>query len=211
MRVLPRLYPILDVDAAHARGMSARELAGIWIDAGVRLFQVRAKALSGRAWLELVEGLVEQTRPGGVQLIVNDRADIARMTGAAGVHVGQDDIPPAAAREVVGLSALIGLSTHTDAQVDAALREPVDYVAMGPVYATGTKAAPDPVVGESGVSRAAAKALASGLPLVAIGGITLALAPAVIAAGASSAAVISDLLVGDPAVRIRQFLTALTL
>jgi thiamine-phosphate pyrophosphorylase len=128
------------------------------------------------------------------------------MSGASGVHVGQDDLSPAAARGQLGSDAVIGYSTHAMAQVEAALREPVSYVAVGPVFGTATKDTGYTAVGLHLVSAAAQRA--GTMPVVAIGGITLETAPAVIAAGASCVAVISDLVSGrDPAARVRQFVT----
>jgi thiamine-phosphate pyrophosphorylase len=130
------------------------------------------------------------------------------MSGAAGVHVGQDDLAPLAVRQILGPGAIVGYSTHTTAQVEAASAEPVTYVAIGPVFGTRTKATGYEPVGLALVSDAAR--VSRGLPVVAIGGITLETAPAVIEAGASSIAVISDLLAGsDPAARVRAFLDAL--
>ncbi len=143
-------------------------------------------------------------------MIVNDRADIARLSGASGVHVGQDDLPPSAVRRLLGDRAIVGLSTHTPAQIAAAIAEPVDYVAIGPVYGTRTKDTGYDAVGLEMVRAAADAAGPRGLPVVAIGGITLERAPAVIAAGAASVAVITDLLIdGDPARRARAFVDRL--
>jgi thiamine-phosphate pyrophosphorylase len=127
------------------------------------------------------------------------------------VHVGQNDLPPEVARRLLGPAVLVGCSTHSTDQLTQALAAPVDYVAFGPVFVTSTKANPDPVVGLVGLRAAARQAAVSGVPLVAIGGITLATAPAVLAAGATAVAVISDLLVDDdtPQVRARRFLVAL--
>lgn len=130
------------------------------------------------------------------------------MSGAAGVHVGQEDLAPAAARQLLGPGAIVGYSTHTTAQVEAASIEPVSYVAVGPVFGTRTKATGYEPIGLELVSEAAR--LSGGLPIVAIGGITIETAPAAIEAGASSVAVISDLLAtGEPAARVRAFLDAL--
>jgi thiamine-phosphate pyrophosphorylase len=138
-------------------------------------------------------------------VIVNDRADIARLSGAAGVHVGQDDLTPAHVRAVVGPAAIVGLSTHTPGQIDRAAQEPVDYLAVGPVFGTDTKATGYAPIGIEAVRRAAAST--RGRPLVAIGGITRARARSVLDAGAGAVAVISDLLEGgDPAARVREFL-----
>jgi thiamine-phosphate pyrophosphorylase len=203
------LYAILDVDVASSRGLAPMFVLSSWLDAGVRLVQLRAKHLAGGAFLELADRMVEQCRADGAVCVINDRADIARMAGADGVHVGQDDLPAAAARGVVGAAAWVGLSTHTDAQMAAACREPVTYVAIGPVFSTNTKDQPDPTVGLAGVRSAAPAARAAGRPLVAIGGITLATAPGVLAAGADAVAVISDLHATDPGARAREYLAAL--
>ena len=131
------------------------------------------------------------------------------MSGAAGVHVGQDDLPPAAARALLGPSAIVGWSTHTTAQIDAARLEPVTYVAVGPVFGTRTKDTGYAAVGPELVAAAAARS--GGRPVVAIGGVTLATAPLAIEAGASCVAVISDLLAGgDPAARVRRFVEVLS-
>jgi len=147
--------------------------------------------------------LVRLTRAAGADLIVNDRADIARLANASGVHVGQDDLPVDAARAVVGASAIVGVSTHDEAQIASAVRTTATYIAVGPIYGTTTKDTGYSARGLDLVRHAAR----SGRSVVAIGGITLDRAPEVIAAGAASVAVISDLLVGgDPAQRVREFL-----
>jgi thiamine-phosphate pyrophosphorylase len=141
---------------------------------------------------------------------LNDRADLAKLVGAAGVHVGQDDLPPVGVRRVVGSAAIVGLSTHTDEQLLAAMAEPISYVAVGPVFATATKATGYEAIGLGRVRHAAMRVAAKGLPVVAIGGIGLGNARSVIEAGAQSVAVISDLLVtGDPATRVRELLAEL--
>jgi thiamine-phosphate pyrophosphorylase len=155
--------------------------------------QVRAKAMPDRTLLELVEEAQAAARAARGALLVNDRADVARIVGADGVHVGQDDLPPAACRAVLGPQALVGFSTHTAGQVEAAARAPIDYLAVGPVFPTRTKADPDPVVGLELV-RSARRSWPG--PLVAIGGITADNARAVIEAGADGVAVISALLDG---------------
>lgn len=142
--------------------------------------------------------------PYGARVIVNDRVDLARICGAAGVHVGQDDLPPARARALLGEDAIVGWSTHTVAQIDAARELPVSYVAVGPVFGTRTKnTGYDPV----GLDLVAAAAVRSGgRPIVAIGGITLDTAASVWGAGATTVAVIGDLLSGgDPAARVASY------
>lgn len=143
-------------------------------------------------------------------MIVNDRADIARLAGAHGVHVGQDDLPAQAVRDILGNNVVVGLSTHTEVQLQQAIAAPVTYVAIGPVFETGTKDTGHAAVGTARVREVARTAAARGLPVVAIGGVTLERAPAIIAAGAQSVAVISDLLsTGDPAARVREYLRRL--
>jgi thiamine-phosphate pyrophosphorylase len=171
---------------------------------------LRAKHLSSAAFLEHTERLVDAADAYGASVIVNDRADVALLAGAAGAHVGQEDLPPAAARRLLGPSSVIGYSTHTPAQIEAAVQEPVTYIAIGPVFGTATKATGYEPLGLARVSEAVR--IASDRPVVAIGGITLETAPHVIAAGASSVAVIGDLLThGDPAARVAAFCRVLSL
>jgi thiamine-phosphate pyrophosphorylase len=140
----------------------------------------------------------------GAQVIVNDRADLARMSGATGVHVGQDDLPPAAVRALLGKDAIVGYSTHSVTQIEEAVRQSVNYIAVGPVFRTLTKDTGYEDVGVSLVVEAVRRS--KGLPVVAIGGITLDSAPAVWAAGATSVAIISDLLTGgDPRARVASY------
>ena len=214
MPSLPRLYAILDVDTLSARGLDPRAVIDIWLDAGIRLVQLRAKSLGAGDMVALADDLVIRTRAAGATLIINDRVDIAMMVGADGVHIGQDDLSPEQVRDIEhddGESDLIvGLSTHTLDQFRAGLASPVDYLAVGPVFSTTTKIGAEPAVGLSLVTEAAA--VSGECPLVAIGGITLANAPSVLAAGADSVAVISDLLNleggGDLAARARAFVSA---
>ncbi len=203
------LYAILDIDFAASVRRAPLDILAAWLDAGVRLVQLRAKTLESGAFLALADAALERCRSARAMCIVNDRADIAALAGAGGVHVGQDDLRPAAVRKVVGAEAWVGLSTHTGQQMAAACREPVSYVAIGPVFSTSTRRQPAATVGLEGVTMAAAMAREAGLPLVAIGGITLATAPGVLAAGADAVAVISDLHTGDPGVRVREYLAAL--
>jgi thiamine-phosphate pyrophosphorylase len=204
------LYAIVDVEVCLATGREPDEVTRQVAAAGVSHVQLRAKPLGGAAMLALAERLLAITMREGSTLIVNDRVDVARTIGA-GVHLGQDDLPVAQARALLGPHAIIGRSTHTLDELDRALAESISYVAYGPVFATTTKANPDPVVGLDGVAAAARRARAAGLPLVAIGGITLATARAVRTAGADAVAVISDLTRGPdtPADRARRFLSAL--
>ena len=203
-----KLHAILDVDAAAGAGWALSDLAQAFLDGGAPLIQVRAKQLSSDAFLQLCDLVVELAQPYGTTVIVNDRVDLARISGASGVHVGQEDLAPGAARALIGEHKLLGYSTHTIAQAEAAALEPVDYIAVGPIFGTRTKATGYEAVGLELVAGAARRA--QGRPIVAIGGVTLATAPSVIAAGATGVAVISDLLTGgDPSAQVAAYLRRL--
>jgi len=207
-RGTPSLHAILDVDAAIAANWDTADLAKAFLDGGVQLIQLRGKFLPSASLLTLCDWLVAAAEPYGSSVIVNDRVDLARMSGATGVHVGQEDLAPRAARRLLGADAAIGYSTHTTAQIQAAAGEPVTYIAIGPVFGTTTKATGYEPVGVGRISEAVR--LSRGVPVVGIGGITLDTAPAIIEAGASSVAVIADLLsTNDPQRRVRAFLDAL--
>jgi thiamine-phosphate pyrophosphorylase len=184
------------------------QLAAAFLDGGAKIIQLRAKRLASAPFLAHADDLVRAAAPFGAAVVVNDRVDLALLAGAAGAHVGQEDLPPAAARRLLGPHATIGYSTHTVAQIEAAAEEPVTYIAIGPVFGTGTKTTGYDAVGLALVAEAARRS--HGRAVVAIGGITLERAPEVIAAGASSVAVITDLLTGgDPTARVAAFLRAL--
>jgi thiamine-phosphate pyrophosphorylase len=203
---LPKLYPITDGTCCLTHAEQVARLC----DGGATLVQLREKHASPREFYAAAEAALAGARARGVRFIINDRADIALALRADGVHLGQDDLDPAAARRLLGPQAIIGYSTHNIEQVQAAANLPVSYVAIGPVFATATKANPDPVVGLAGVARARA-ALPANVPLVAIGGITKENARAVLAAGADSVAVVGALL-GAPeliAGRTAEFLQSL--
>jgi thiamine-phosphate pyrophosphorylase len=202
--VLPRLYVILDATLLTVPALEcAQELAG----AGVRLLQYRNKAAGARDLLGTSRSLASVLNPLGMNWIVNDRADIAALAGAAGVHVGQDDLAAEQARAVVGKDRLVGVSTHNLEQFQEAAATSADYIAVGPVFATKTKANPDPVVGRELIRQVRGL---TGKPIVAIGGITLDTASSVIEAGADSVAVISDILcAADRVQRARQYLEEL--
>lgn len=170
--------------------------------------QVRGKRASGAALMSACSAVVRIARPRQALVIVNDRADVALLAAADGVHVGQTDLPAGRVRTLVGPSVVVGTSTHTCDQVDEAAALPVSYIAVGPVFDTATKERPDPTVGLDLVRYAADRA--AGRPVVAIGGITLDRARAVLDAGASAVAVISDLFVGnDPTRRVGEYLRQL--
>ena len=196
---LPAFYPILDIDVAARHSMTPLDAAAQLVESGVRILQVRHKGFLSREILETIERLSKMCREAGVLFVVNDRADIARLTGAA-LHIGQDDLPPWAARKITGPDLIIGLSTHNESQLRAAASEPVDYLAIGPIFGTSTKENPDPTVGLDELRRLRAL---TDRALVAIGGITRPNARAVLAAGADSVAVIGDLFPEDGNLRAR--------
>lgn len=200
--MLPPLYAIVDADAARAMGASPVEVAAAFLRGGVRWIQLRVKQSPSVDFLRWAEAIAELARAHDALFVINDRADVARLVGA-GIHVGQDDLPAAAARVLVGPHVQVGLSTHSPEQVVAALAEPISYVAVGPVFGTRTKDTGYAPVGLDLVREAAARA-AGRVPVVAIGGITLERARAVLEAGATAVAVIGDLLAGgDPESRAR--------
>ena len=190
---LPRVYPITDT---RISGLSHAEQVELLADGGATLIQLRDKHASPQEFYEQAKAALEVANKRGVQLIINDRVDIALAIGAAGVHLGQDDLPPDAARRLLGEEAIIGYSTHSLSQIQQAANLPVDYLALGPVFPTATKENPDPVVGLDGV-RLAREAIGDRL-LVAIGGISQANAAVVIRAGADAVAIIGALL-SEPA------------
>jgi len=202
--VLPRLYVILDAALITSpEGACALSLA----EAGVRLLQYRDKRAQARQYLDSSRQLVKLLMPRGVSLIVNDRPDVAFLAGAKGVHVGQEDLDVEQARRVAGPDKLVGVSTHNLEQFERAMASSVDYIAVGPVYTTSTKANPDPVVGVDFLRRVRPL---TDKPIVAIGGITTERAAAVIEAGADSVAVISGILSApDPGQRARQYIKTL--
>jgi len=187
--ILPRFYPILDSGILDRRGIGIVPAAGAILEAGARILQFRHKGhLTREAW-EQMEQVARLCQGANATYVVNDRADLARLLGAA-LHVGQDDLPPAAARRLIGPDLRLGFSTHNEAQLRAAAQEPVNYVALGPVFGTRSKDNPDPVVGLDELRRL--RPLTT-RPLVAIGGINRENALAVLEAGADSVAVIGDL------------------
>jgi thiamine-phosphate pyrophosphorylase len=199
--LFPALYAILDPSLISSPLVPfAEKLAA----AGVRLMQLRDKRGSARRVFAQSRELAAVLCPAGVQFIVNDRPDIAAITGASGVHVGQEDLPPEDARRIVGASRWVGVSTHNLEQFREANATSADYIAVGPIFPTASKENPDPVVGLE-LLRAARGLTAK--PLVAIGGITLERAGDVYRAGADSVAVIRDLICADdPARRANEYL-----
>ena len=201
--LLPRLYAILDRDC-FADAAALLTTADEFVSVGVTLLQYRNKSGNARQMADQVREL--KRRLGDrVKLIMNDRADLCLAANFDGVHVGQDDLAPESARRIIGSDRWLGVSTHNPEQIAAAGQTSADYLAIGPVFATGSKVNPDPVVGLAGVRRA--RELTQ-KPLVAIGGITRANARSVIEAGADSVAVISDLL-RDPRKSAEEFFEVL--
>lgn len=186
---LPRIYPITDKSLARRPTHLSilRELVG----GGATLVQIRDKQTPVRELLQDLLRCTEFAEKHGVLLVIDDRCDLVLCCGAAGVHLGQEDIAPEAARKLLGAKRVIGYSTHSLKQVKLAASLPVDYLGFGPVYSTSTRKDPAPVVGLRGLARACRE---SPQPVVAIGGIDLERIAAVLAAGAASAAVISSLM-----------------
>jgi thiamine-phosphate pyrophosphorylase len=185
MMVLPRLYAVAD----GAFGDPVR-LAMDLLDGGASLVQIRHKAAASRILIDEVDKVLKAS-PRDARIVVNDRPDVARLAGAFGVHLGQDDLPPSLARTVLAEGQVIGYSTHNVFQALQAERLPVDYIAVGPIFATSTKENPAPVVGLERLREICSRVHK---PVVAIGGITLDSAQDVLDCGAASVAVIRDLL-----------------
>ena len=186
----PAVYPIIDSDAARATGSSPAQVASALASAGARIVQYRHKGEFGRRQFDDARAAGEILRRAGVVFVVNDRADIALALEADGVHVGQDDLPPADVRRLIGPGFLLGYSTHNARQLSDDACRWADYLAIGPAFQTSSKRNPDPVVGIEGVREARSM---TAKPLVAIGGITLSNASEVLAAGADSVSAISGI------------------
>ena len=186
---LPKIYPLTDVGLT---GLTHAEQVRRLAKGGATLIQLRDKTSGAREFLESARAAVIAARECGVKLIINDRADIAVAVGADGVHLGQDDLPVSAARELLGTKAIIGLSTHSLSQAEAATKLAIDYLALGPVFSTSTKDDTAPELGLTGLTEIRHRI--AEFPLVAIGGITVDRALEVLHAGANSLAVISALL-----------------
>ena len=193
----PRVYPILDTETLAQHGIALDTAAAALLEGGAGILQVRQKGHWTRQVFESARQVACLCREAGAVLVVNDRADFAMLL-EGGLHIGQEDLAPRDARKLIGPDALLGFSSHNLEQLSAAGGEPVDYVALGPVYPTSSKHNPDPVVGVDEVRRL--RPLIE-KPLVAVGGITRANAAGVLNAGADSVAVISDLVPQSPTAR----------
>jgi thiamine-phosphate pyrophosphorylase len=199
----PFLYPIVDTVVCRSRELDPIAVADAYLAGGARILQLRDKTGSSAAFLSLADRVVASASARSALIMINDRADIARLSGAAGVHVGQDDLRVDDVRRLVGPAHIVGLSTHDERQIDEALDSDATYVAVGPVFGTATKNTGYTARGLDLVRYAANR----GKPVVAIGGITLERAPSVVEAGAAGLAVITDLLEGgDPERRVREFM-----
>jgi thiamine-phosphate pyrophosphorylase len=188
------LYLILDPHVAGGRSLEA--LVADALQQGVRMFQLRMKTPASGQFYHSAARLCPLIQAAGGRLIVNDRCDVALAVGADGVHLGQDDLPLAEARDLLGTKKLIGISTHTLAQALEAEAAGADYIGFGPIFATASKAQPDPVVGVRGLKEVRAR---TRVPIVAIGGITAGNVKEVLAAGADAAAVLSAVMAArDP-------------
>lgn len=202
---LPRLYAILD-PSCFSRQADMLKAAGQWAHAGVRVLQYRNKSGNAQEMLSEAWAIADirnrMPAPHDLRLIMNDRADLCLAAEFDGVHVGQDDLLPESVRKIIGTSRWMGVSTHNPEQLAEADHTSADYIAIGPVFTTASKANPDPMVGLDGVRRARSLTLK---PLVAIGGITRSNCRSVIEAGADSVAVISDL-VREPSKSVEEFL-----
>ena len=200
------LYAIVDVQICRDRELDPLAILEAFLAGGARFIQLRDKTPSSRDRLHLAEAAAARAHAAAARLIVNDRADLAKIAGADGVHVGQEDLAVEDVRAILGPGAIVGISTHDERQIQEAARTSATYIAVGPIYATATK---DTGYSARGLALVR-QAVPAGKPVVAIGGITIDRAPEVMAAGAASVAVISDLLRGDPADAVRQFRRRLT-
>jgi thiamine-phosphate pyrophosphorylase len=186
---LPKFYPILDTAVLNLRGCAVATAADALLNAGVKILQYRHKDDWTQAQFDEAKHLALLCQDAGVLFVLNDRADYAKLLKSA-LHIGQEDLPPVAARKIVS-DEVMGFSTHNAVQLKRAADEPVEYLSIGPIFATVSKLRPDPVVGVEGLKTL--RALTT-KPLCAIGGITLANAKEVFAAKADSVAVISGIL-----------------
>ena len=186
---LPKIYPITDT---RISGLSHLEQVELFVAGGAGFIQLREKYATARDFYDQAKKVIEFARKRCIKIIINDRVDIALALGADGVHLGQDDLPPEYARKILGPDAIIGFSTHSLEQARTAMKFPIDYIAIGPIFKTLTKTNPDAVVGLESLRQV--RKLIGSLPLVAIGGITEVNLKSVLDAGADSAALIGAIL-----------------
>lgn len=201
MQFPSHFYAMVDTAGGH----EPVALAKILLDAGVKILQLRLKDAGSKDFLAAARAIAGLCRDHRAMLIVNDRADIAKLSDAAGVHVGQEDLPLEAARQIVSAGRIVGVSTHTIEQARAAERDGADYIGFGAIYTGGLKN----VRNAQGIERLRDVRAAVKLPIVAIGGITQATMPDVLAAGANAAAIITDVVrAPDISAKVRAILTA---
>lgn len=186
---LPKIYPLTDVSISK---LSHLEQVERLIAGGANLIQLREKNLAPKDFFNIANEAINFARSRNVKIVVNDRVDIALAIKADGVHLGQDDLPPEQARKILGDKAIIGFSTHTLAQAIEASKFPVDYIAIGPIFATTSKQNPDAVVGLENLKEV--REAVNDFPLVAIGGIGFENAASVLQNGADSLAIIGAIL-----------------
>jgi thiamine-phosphate pyrophosphorylase len=204
----PVLHAIVDADVCARSGWTGQAFAQALLDGGARFLQVRAKQLASGEFLALCDAIVAKAAEYGATVIVNDRADLALLAGAGGVHVGQEDLSVADVRRLLGGDAIVGFSTHSPEQLAAGVTTSSTYLAVGPVFGTVTK---DTGYSPVGLELIREARRVTTRPVVAIGGVTLENASAALDAGATMVAVISDLLVGgNPERRVREYLERLT-
>lgn len=195
MRFEPHIYPITDRELT---GLSHLRQARQMIEGGARVIQLRDKTADSADLFRSARDVCAFAKAKGVNLLINDRVDIALAVSADGVHLGQNDMPAEKARRILGNEALIGVSTHSLRQAAAAIELPVDYIAIGPVFPTSTKSDAQPPVSLKGVR--SVRDATAGVPLVAIGGITRENYTAVLEAGADAVAAIGAILLPPEAI-----------
>jgi thiamine-phosphate diphosphorylase len=200
MRMPSHFYAMVDTAGGH----EPVALAQMLLDGGARIMQLRLKDTASRNFLAVAREVAARCRQRGALLIVNDRADVAKLADADGVHVGQDDLPLEAARSILGRDRIVGVSTHSVEQARAAEADGADYIGFGAIYSGGLKN----VVNAQGLDRLRAVRAAVRIPIVAIGGITEASLPEVLDAGADAAAIITDVVrAPDIAAKLRMIMS----
>jgi thiamine-phosphate pyrophosphorylase len=204
--LVTKVYPITDKQVS---GLSHAKQVARLCEGGATLIQLREKNLSPSEFFREAGEAMHIARSYGARVIINDRVDMVLALQADGVHLGQDDLPPEAARRLLGDHRVLGLSTHNVWQAREATRMPIDYIGIGPIFTTSSKANPDPVVGIEGLRQV--RNAVGHIPLVAIGGITEVNASEVIAAGADAVAMISAIFSGptDVPSRLRNLILSL--
>jgi len=206
---LPSLYAIIDQEVSESYGWKVPQLARAFLAGGAQLLQVRVSTAGSGEFLSWCDEVIKEAKLFGAKVIINNRADVASLAGADGVHVGQDDLSEKEIRTKFSGLSIVGISTHTIEQLECSIKSSADYIAVGPIYKTSTKETELSAIGVKLIEHAVK--ICPNRPIVAIGGITLDRVKDVIEAGASTVAVISDLLVGkNPEARVRSYLAELS-